>query len=60
VAQAEIRVEAKVTCDWRNPAFRVVDFPAQDLLRATMQKEREPSRLAIPNGRRLPDGWTQP
>ena len=46
VAQAEIRVDGKVTCDCEI-TFRVVDFPAPDL-RAYMQKEAE--RLQFPMG----------
>lgn len=46
VAQAEISVEGKVTCDCEI-TFRVVDFPAPEL-RSYMQKEAE--RLQFPMG----------
>ncbi len=46
VAQAEIRVDGKITCDCEI-TFRVVNFPAPDL-KTYMQKEAE--RLQFPMG----------
>ena len=46
VAQAEIKVDGKVTCDCEI-TFRVVDFPAPEM-RSFMQKEAE--RLQFPLG----------
>jgi 3-hydroxyacyl-[acyl-carrier-protein] dehydratase len=46
IAQAEISVEGKVTCDCQI-TFRVVNFPAPEL-RTYMQKEAE--RLQFPMG----------